>query len=156
MRVAFTPVAGALGFHTTIADPRPTFVTPERFPAASALVAEWPQRFIETWAIDARTVVCVLTHDPRIDALVVLHALRSPAAFVGAMGSTRTHLDRLNRLRVLGATDGELLRLHSPIGLDIGAATPEEIAVAIVAEVVASRSGRTSLPMRETVGRAHF
>lgn len=138
----------AWDYRTTVLDPRPLFATPERFPHASDVAALWPDRFLETWQIEPGTVVCVLTHDPRVDVSVLMKALRSPARFVGAMGSTRTHFDRLDRLRRAGANDEELSRLHSPIGLDIGASTPSEIALAILAEIVASKSGKNGVPMK--------
>lgn len=137
----------AWDYRTTVLDPRPLFATPERFPHASDVIPLWPDKFFEEWPIDAETVVVVLTHDPRVDVPVLLRALRSPARFVGAMGSTTTHFDRLDRLRRAGTSEAELSHLHSPIGLDIGARTPSEIALAILAEVVASKSGKLGFPM---------
>nr|WP_157165829.1 XdhC/CoxI family protein [Streptomyces typhae] len=137
-----------LGYHVTLCDARPVFATPQRFPEADEVVVEWPHRYLERTATDARTVLCVLTHDAKFDVPVLVRALRMPVAFVGAMGSRRTHEDRDRRLRDAGATDAELARLHSPIGLDLGARTPEETALSIAAEIVATRRGGTGVPLR--------
>ncbi|MFI6427891.1 XdhC family protein [Promicromonospora sp. NPDC050880] len=139
-----------LGYRTTVCDARATFTTPERFPDAEVVV-DWPHRYLEAQAdvglLDARTVVCVLTHDPRFDLPLLTAALRMPVAYVGAMGSHRTHEERLARLRDAGLTSGELDRLHSPIGLDLGARTPQETALSIAAEIVAHRHGGTGAPL---------
>jgi xanthine dehydrogenase accessory factor len=131
-----------LGYRVTVCDARPVFATPARFPTADDVIADWPDRYLtaeaERGAIDARTAICVLTHDPRFDVPLLQVALRLPAVgYVGAMGSRRTHVDRLHRLRVAGVTELELRRLASPIGLDLGARTPEETAVSIAAEIIA-------------------
>jgi xanthine dehydrogenase accessory factor len=135
-----------LGYRVTVCDARPVFATRSRFPDADEVVVEWPHRYLtaeaEAGRVDGRTVIAVLTHDPKFDVPVLEVALRLPdVAFVGAMGSRRTHSDRLERLREAGLTDAELARLSSPIGLDLGARTPEETAVSIAAEVVALRWG---------------
>ncbi|ELP62644.1 XdhC family protein [Streptomyces turgidiscabies] len=130
-----------LGYHVTVCDARPVFATPARFPEADEIVVEWPHRYLERTAVDARTVVCVLTHDAKFDVPLLRLALRLPVAYVGAMGSRRTHLDRNERLREVGVTELELARLRSPIGLDLGARTPEETALSIVSEIVAERRG---------------
>ncbi|MFE6974059.1 XdhC family protein [Streptomyces sp. NPDC057682] len=132
-----------LGHHVTVCDARPVFATRARFPDADDLVVDWPHRYLASTATDARTVLCVLTHDPRFDIPLLETALRLPVAYIGAMGSRRTHEDRQRRLREAGLTDRELNRLHSPIGLDLGARTPEETALSIVAEIVAERRGGT-------------
>ncbi|MFD7868546.1 XdhC family protein [Streptomyces sp. NPDC059783] len=132
-----------LGHHVTVCDARPVFATRARFPDADDLVVDWPHRYLASTATDARTVLCVLTHDPRFDIPLLETALRLPVAYIGAMGSRRTHEDRERRLREAGLTDRELNRLHSPIGLDLGARTPEETALSIVAEIVAERRGGT-------------
>ncbi|MGW2590634.1 XdhC family protein [Streptomyces sp. NPDC001515] len=132
-----------LGHHVTVCDARPVFATRARFPDADELVVDWPHRYLASTATDARTVLCVLTHDPRFDIPLLETALRLPVAYVGAMGSRRTHEDRERRLREAGLTDRELNRLHSPIGLDLGARTPEETALSIAAEIVAERRGGT-------------
>jgi xanthine dehydrogenase accessory factor len=140
-----------LGYHVTLCDARPTFATRKRFPAADELVVMWPHRFLEQTAVDERTVICVLTHDPKFDVPLLERALYTPARYIGAMGSRRTHLDRLERLRAAGVTEAALARLSSPIGLDLGARTPEETAVAIAAEIIALAWGGTG--QRLTDGR---
>jgi xanthine dehydrogenase accessory factor len=136
-----------LGYHVTVCDARPVFATRVRFPEADDLVVDWPHRYLRRTATDERTVLCVLTHDAKFDVPLLETALRLPVAFVGAMGSRRTHEDRNRRLREIGLTDGELSRLRSPIGLDLGARTPEETALSIAAEIVAARRGGTGLPL---------
>ncbi|MFF9091100.1 XdhC family protein [Streptomyces sp. NPDC014991] len=136
-----------LGYHVTVCDARPVFATPDRFPYADEVVVDWPHRYLRRTATDARTVLCVLTHDAKFDVPLLKVALRLPVAFVGAMGSRRTHEDRNRRLRSEGVTEPELSRLHSPIGLDLGARTPEETALSITAEIVAARRGGTGVPL---------
>uniref|UniRef100_UPI0033FD1DB2 XdhC family protein n=1 Tax=unclassified Streptomyces TaxID=2593676 RepID=UPI0033FD1DB2 len=130
-----------LGYRVTVCDARPVFATRARFPEADEIAVEWPHTYLERTGTDARTVLCVLTHDPRFDVPLLKLALRLPVAYVGAMGSRRTHLDRVERLRAVGVTEAELSRLRSPIGLDLGARTPEETALSIAAEIVATRHG---------------
>jgi xanthine dehydrogenase accessory factor len=144
-----------LGYRVTVCDARAVFATARRFPDADEVVVEWPHRYLARTPVDPRTVICVLTHDPKFDVPLLEVALRTPAAYVGAMGSRRTHDDRLARLREIGLTDAELGRLHSPIGLDLGARTPEETAVAIAAEIVARRWGGSGRPLGETDGAIH-
>ncbi|MBA9049704.1 MULTISPECIES: XdhC family protein [Streptomyces] len=132
-----------LGYHVTVCDARPVFATRRRFPDADELVVDWPHRCLESTEVDENTVICVLTHDPKFDVPLLQRALRTPARYIGAMGSRRTHEDRLRRLREEGMTEAELSRLSAPIGLDLGARTPEETAVAIMAEVIALRWGGT-------------
>ncbi|MFF3257927.1 XdhC family protein [Streptomyces sp. NPDC002932] len=136
-----------LGYHVTVCDARPVFATKSRFPEADELVIEWPHRYLARTTVDARTVLCVLTHDAKFDIPLLQAALRMPAAYVGAMGSRRTHLERNERLREAGVTELELARLRSPIGLDLGARTPEETALSIAAEIVADRRGGTGVPL---------
>ncbi|MFD5800511.1 XdhC family protein [Streptomyces sp. NPDC127020] len=136
-----------LGYHVTVCDARPVFATPARFPAADEVVVDWPHRYLRSTSTDARTVLCVLTHDAKFDVPLLTEALRMPVAFVGAMGSRRTHRDRDRRLREAGLTERELSRLRSPIGLDLGARTPEETALSIAAEIVAARRGGTGEPL---------
>ncbi|MEU7202760.1 XdhC/CoxI family protein [Streptomyces sp. NPDC045470] len=136
-----------LGHHVTVCDARPVFATRARFPDADEVVVDWPHRYLETQELDARTALCVLTHDAKFDVPLLERALRLPVAYVGAMGSRRTHLDRLARLRAIGLTELELNRLRSPIGLDLGARTPEETALSIAAEIVANRRGGTGTPL---------
>lgn len=137
--VAVTNAAAVLGYAVTVVDPRPVFLTDERFPAADQRVVGWPTRVLAETPVDESTVVVVLSHDDRFDAAVIDLALRRGAGYVGAMGSRATHERRLEELRALGTPD--LGRLRSPIGLDIGAVTPAEIAVAVMAEVIAVRNG---------------
>ncbi|MGC5395118.1 XdhC family protein [Streptomyces sp. DT20] len=136
-----------LGYHVTVCDARPVFATKARFPEADELVIEWPHRYLARTTVDARTVLCVLTHDAKFDVPLLEAALKLPAAYVGAMGSRRTHLERNERLREAGVTELELARLRSPIGLDLGARTPEETALSIAAEIVADRRGGTGVPL---------
>jgi xanthine dehydrogenase accessory factor len=136
-----------LGYQVTVCDARPVFATPARFPEADEVVVDWPHRYLRRTATDARTVLCVLTHDAKFDVPLLTEALRMPVAFVGAMGSRRTHADRTRRLREAGLTDRELARLRSPIGLDLGARTPEETALSVAAEIVALRRGGTGVPL---------
>ncbi len=157
---AVARVGEFLGYHVTVCDARPVFATTSRFPAADEVVVSWPHKYLaaeqEAGRIDRRTVVCVLTHDPKFDVPVLEHALRLPeVAYVGAMGSRRTHEDRLARLREAGLSEDELARLSSPIGLDLGARTPEETAVSIAAEIIARRWGGSGDPLSATDGRIH-
>ena len=148
-----------LGYRVTVCDARPVFATERRFPDAHEVVVEWPHRYlarsVAAGAIDPRTVICVLTHDPKFDVPLLEVALRSAAGYVGAMGSRRTHDERLVLLRESGVTESELARLHSPIGLDIGARTPEETAVSVAAEIIRSRWGGTGRPLLATSGPIH-
>ena len=144
-----------LGYRVTVCDARPVFATASRFPEADEVVTDWPHRFLAKVSTDERTVICVLTHDPKFDVPLLEVALRMPAAYIGAMGSRRTHDDRLARLREAGLTEPELARLRSPIGLDLGARTPEETAVAIAAELIQLRWGGTGQPLTTTRGRIH-
>ncbi|WP_435841977.1 XdhC family protein, partial [Streptomyces fragilis] len=137
-----------LGFHVTVCDARPVFATVSRFPEADEVVVDWPHRYLENTAVDPRTALCVLTHDPKFDVPLLTAALGLDVAYVGAMGSRRTHLDRLARLREEGVGEQALARLRSPIGLDLGARTPQETALSIVAEIVACRRGGTGVPLR--------
>ncbi|WDO10373.1 XdhC family protein [Streptomyces murinus] len=141
-----------LGHHVTVCDARPVFATPARFPDADEVVVDWPHRYLRRTATDARTVLCVLTHDAKFDVPLLKVALGMPLAFIGAMGSRRTHEDRARRLRAEGVSERQLARLRSPIGLDLGARTPEETALSIAAEIVAARRGGTGVPL--TGGRA--
>lgn len=157
---ALTQQAALLGYRVTVCDARPVFATPARFPGAEDVVVDWPHRYLaaqaERGAIDARTAICVLTHDPKFDVPVLEVALRLPeVGYIGVMGSRRTHEDRMQRLREAGLGDAELSRLSSPIGLDLGARTPEETAVSIAAEIIARRWGGGGRPLSETDGRIH-
>ncbi|MGH3468759.1 MAG: XdhC family protein [Thermocrispum sp.] len=142
---AMVRVGAFLGYRVTVCDARPVFATASRFPDADEVVVEWPHRYlsaeVDAGRVDARTVVAVLTHDPKFDVPVLQVALRAKLGYVGAMGSRRTHDDRLDRLGEAGLTDDELGGLASPIGLHLGARTPEETAVSIAAEIIALRWG---------------
>src|SRR5258705_5995712 len=130
-----------LGYHVTVCDARPVFATSKRFPGADEVVVDWPHRYLQAeldaGRVDARTVICVLTHDPKFDVPVLQLALAHEFAYIGAMGSRRTHEERIERLREAGLTDDDLARLSSPIRLDLGARRPHETAVNIAAEVIA-------------------
>jgi xanthine dehydrogenase accessory factor len=144
-----------LGYRVTVCDARPVFATASRFPDADEVITDWPHRYLSGISTDTRTVICVLTHDPKFDVPLLEVALRRPAAYIGAMGSRRTHEDRLARLREAGMSEYELARLRSPIGLDLGARTPEETAVAIAAELIQLRWGGSGRPLTATTGRIH-
>lgn len=152
---AVARVGAFLGYRVTVCDARGTFATPQRFPDADEVVVEWPHKYLARTDVDARTVVCVTTHDWKFDVPLLELALRMPLAYVGALGSRRTHEDRLARLRERGLTEEELARLHSPIGLDIGARTPEQTAVSIAAEIIRDQWGGTGVPLRELEGPVH-
>ncbi|MEV6402116.1 XdhC/CoxI family protein [Streptomyces bobili] len=144
---ALVRIGSFLGYRVTVCDARPVFATRNRFPEADEIVVDWPHRYLERTQVDARTVLCVLTHDAKFDVPLLRLALRLPVAYVGAMGSRRTHLDRNARLREVGVTELELARLRSPIGLDLGARTPEETALSIAAEIVANRRGGSGVAL---------
>jgi xanthine dehydrogenase accessory factor len=152
---ALSAAASLLGYRVTVCDARAVFTTPARFPTAAEVVVAWPSDYLAGTGTDARTVICVLTHDEKFDIPLLEAALRLDVAYVGAMGSRRTHDRRMHRLRGAGLTEDELDRLHSPIGLDLGASTPEETAVSILAEVLASRTGTSGTPLRGRSGPIH-
>jgi xanthine dehydrogenase accessory factor len=152
--VALASAASAIGYRVTVCDPRPLFATASRFPTADVVV-QWPTTWLASQQLDERAVICVLAHDDRFDAEIIAQALALPVAFVGAMGSRRTHDRRLASLRDRGVGEEAIARLRSPIGLDIGASTPEETAISILAEVIAHRSGATGRPLRESSGSIH-
>jgi xanthine dehydrogenase accessory factor len=133
---ALAEVGRFLGYRVTVCDARARFATRERFPDVDELVVDWPDRFLERAPIDERTAICVLTHDHKFDIPLLKVALRTPAGYVGAMGSRRTTEDRNERLRAEGVSDDELARIRAPIGLRIGARSPQEVAIAIAAEIV--------------------
>jgi xanthine dehydrogenase accessory factor len=157
---AVARVGSFLGYHVTVCDARPVFATKSRFPGADEVVVKWPhdylQNEVDEGRVDARTVIAVLTHDPKFDVPLLEVALRLPeVAYVGAMGSRRTHEDRLERLREAGLTEAELSRMSSPIGLDLGARTPEETAVSIAAEIIALRWGGRGERLGTLAGPIH-
>jgi len=151
---ALAAAARLLGYRVTVCDPRSLFATPERFPDAEVVV-QWPTSYLPSTEVDTRTVICVLSHDTRFDTQVIEQALALPVAFVGAMGSRRTSDTRFAELRRRGVTEESLARLHSPIGLDLGASTPEETAISILAQVLAERSAKAAAPLRDTSGSIH-
>ncbi|HET9118258.1 MAG TPA: XdhC/CoxI family protein [Pseudonocardiaceae bacterium] len=150
-----------LGYHVTVCDARPVFATKSRFPDAHEVIVNWPHRYLkeeaEAGRIDRRTVITVLTHDPKFDVPVLVEALKLDLAYLGAMGSRRTHTDREARLREAGVTDEELKKIASPIGLDLGARTPEETAVSIAAEIISLRwgGGATRTRLADAEGPIH-
>ena len=157
---AVARIGSFLDYKVTVCDARPVFATNARFPHADEVVVEWPHRYLAREAdegrVDGRTVIAVLTHDPKFDVPLLEVALRLPAvAYVGAMGSRRTHEDRLERLREAGLTAGELKPLSSPIGLDLGARTPEETAVSIAAEIIAKQWGGSGEHLSHASGPIH-
>jgi xanthine dehydrogenase accessory factor len=153
--MAAARIGAFLGYRVTVCDARPVFATRERFPDADEVVRAWPHEYLASTDVDERTVVCVLTHDPKFDIPLLVAALRTPAGYIGVMGSRRTHEDRAARLRAEGVGEADLARLASPVGLDLGARTPEETAVSIAAEVIRSRWGGTGRPLTELTGDIH-
>jgi xanthine dehydrogenase accessory factor len=157
---AVARIGGFLGYHVTVCDARPVFATRSRFPSADTVEVQWPHKYLKAEVaagrIDERTVICVLTHDPKFDVPLLEVALRlEHVAYVGAMGSRRTHEDRLARLREAGLSEEEIGRLSSPIGLDLGARTPEETAVSIAAEIIALRWGGHGRRLADVSGPIH-
>lgn len=152
---ALVRMGNFLGYHVTVCDARRAFVTRQRFPSADEVVVEWPHRYLQDTDIDQRTAICVLTHDPKFDVPLLEVALRTDVGYIGAMGSRRTHEDRLRRLRERGLSEKELARLRSPIGLDIGGRTSAETAVSIAAEIIQQRWQGSGLPLTDTHGRIH-
>jgi xanthine dehydrogenase accessory factor len=152
---AVARVGKFLGYYVTVCDARGVFATSKRFPEADEVVVRWPHQYLDEITVDSRTAICVLTHDPKFDVPLLQVALKTPAGYIGAMGSRRTHDDRTAKLREAGVTDEELARLHSPIGLDVHARTPEETAVSIAAELIQTRWGGSGQPLTATQGRIH-
>lgn len=154
---AVTRMGNLLGYRVTVCDAREVFATRRRFSDADEVIVDWPHRHLASIAntLDARTVITVLTHDLKFDVPLLDLALRLDVSYVGAMGSRRTHEARLTRLREIGLTEKQLAALHSPIGLDLGARTPDETALSIFAEVVATRTGATARPLRTATGPIH-
>ena len=152
---ALSQAGSFLGYRVTVCDARPVFATPSRFPHADEIVIDWPHRYQDRTEVDTRTAVCVLTHDAKFDIPLLSRALELPVGYVGAMGARRTHEQRLERLREVGVREAQLARLHSPIGLDLGARTPEETAISITAEIIAHTNHRTGLPLTHSTGPIH-
>ena len=151
--VALANAAAALGYRVSVCDARPVFATPERFPSADEVVVQWPTEYLARTPVDERTVICILTHDERFDVDLIEAALALDVAYVGAMGSRSTHEARVAALADRGISD--LARLHSPIGLDLGASSPEETAISILAEVLAERTGASGARLVDVRGAIH-
>ncbi len=143
--VPLVELATVLGFRTTVVDARGQFANRERFPRASEVVVAYADDYLAGRRLDASTYVVVLTHDPKLDDPALIHALKTDARYVGAIGSRKTHAKRVERLREAGLTDGQIEKIHAPIGLDIDAQNPEEIALAIMAEIIAAKNGVPAL-----------
>lgn len=154
---ALVRVAKVLGYRVTVCDAREVFATARRFPTADEVVVDWPHRHLEQVGerLGPSDAVCVLTHDARFDVPALVAALSTDVGYIGVMGSRRTHADRLERLRQAGVDDAGLARLHAPIGLDLGARTPEETAISICAEIISSRTRHPGTPLREGAGPIH-
>lgn len=149
---ALAPLAKELGYQVTIADARERFARARRFSRAAEVAIGWPQELLAQRRLGPRDVVLVFTHDPKFDEPALTAALAGDAGYIGALGSRRTVADRNRRLRAAGVTDDQLARIHQPCGLDVGARTPEETAISILAEMIAVRAGRGGAPLRETSG----
>ncbi len=134
--------ARVLGFRTTVIDPRPAFATPDRFSHADRLLIDWPDEALPTLALNEGSYVAVLSHDDKLDVPALAVALNSPARYIGALGSRKTMAQRAEKLRALGISEAQVARVHNPIGLDLGGRQPEEMALAIMAEIVAARNGK--------------
>jgi xanthine dehydrogenase accessory factor len=155
---ALVRTARVMGFRVTVCDARRAFATTARFPLADEVVVAWPDRYLKSLgdALTSRDAVCVLTHDSKFDVPAIVAALGTGVGYLGALGSRRTHADRLARLREAGVSEGELARLHAPIGLDLGARTPEETAISICAEIISVRTGRSDIrPLTDTERPIH-
>jgi xanthine dehydrogenase accessory factor len=154
---ALAKVAKVLGYRVTVCDARAVFATVQRFPMADEVVNDWPDRYLAKVGDDLgpRDAVCVLTHDHKFDVPAIAAAVKTAVGYLGAMGSRRTHEGRVERLHDAGVTDEEIARVQSPIGLDIGARTPEETAISICAEIIGMRTGRQARSLRDTAGPIH-
>jgi xanthine dehydrogenase accessory factor len=154
---ALAKVAKVLGYHVTVCDARAVFATVLRFPMADEVINDWPDRYLAKVGdeLGPRDAICVLTHDHKFDVPAIAGAVRTGVGYLGAMGSRRTHGERVERLRDAGVDDAGLARVHAPIGLDLGARTPEETAISICAEIIGARTGRRAHSLRETEGPLH-
>jgi len=148
-------VAADIGYRVTICDAREPFVSSPRFSESAEVVVEWPDRYLDGQELGPRDVVLVFTHDPKFDEPALTAALDTGAGYVGALGSRRTQERRVERLRDAGLEEGSIARINAPCGLDVGARTPSETAISILAEVIAVRTGRTGESLRETSGPIH-
>ena len=154
---ALAKVAKILGYRVVVCDAREVFATRRRFPMADEVVVSWPGPVFAQRGdtLSARDAVCILTHDPKFDVPAVQGAVRTNVGYIGVMGSRTTHAKRMERLVESGVTDAELARLMSPIGLDLGARTPEETAISICAEIIATRTGKTAPSLKDSEGPIH-
>ena len=152
---AVCKIAAILGWRTVVIDPRAKFATRERLPSAQEIVVAWPDEAFDRIGLERADSVIVLTHDPKVDDPAISEALRRGASYVGALGSRRTQATRRERLAEAGVPEADLDRVHGPVGLDIGADTPQETAVSIVAEVIGARAGRSGRNLTATTGRIH-
>jgi xanthine dehydrogenase accessory factor len=152
---ALSTVGRFLGYRVTVCDARAVFATSRRFPDADEVVVDWPHRWLESAPVDERTVICVLTHDSKFDVPLLTHALRKPAAYIGALGSRQTHQRRVTLLRQAGVSEARLARLRGPIGLDLGGLTAPQTALSIAAEIVALRHGGTGRPLADLATPIH-
>jgi xanthine dehydrogenase accessory factor len=150
-------VAKILGYHVTVCDPRPVFATRKRFPMADEIAVDWPNRYLEKIGPDLgpRDAACVLTHDAKLDVPALVAALNTRVGYIGVMGNRRTHINRQERLRDAGVDDAGLARMMAPIGLDIGARTPEETALSICSEIISLRTGHRVPSLRDRGGPIH-
>jgi xanthine dehydrogenase accessory factor len=148
-------VASEVGYRVTICDARAPFINSPRFSRAAEAVVDWPDRYLDGQVLDRRDVVLVFTHDSKFDEPALIAALRTSAGYIGALGSRRTQDRRVARLRAAGLDESAIARIHAPCGLDVGARTPAETVVSILAEVIAVRTGRAGAPLRETSGPIH-
>lgn len=154
---ALAKVAKVLGYRVTVCDARAVFATVQRFPMADEVVNDWPDRYLAKVGdeLGPRDAICVLTHDHKFDVPAIAAAVKTRVGYLGAMGSRRTHEGRVERLREAGVTDADIARVMSPIGLDVGARTPEETAVSVCAEIIALRTGHHAQSLRDTAGPIH-
>ena len=154
---ALVRVAKVLGYRVTVCDAREVFATRRRFPDADEVVVDWPHRLLEREgaSLGPRDAICVLTHDHKFDVPAIVAALRTDVGYLGAMGSRRTHAERVARLEAEGVAASDIARVMAPIGLDIGSRTPEETAISICAEIIASRTGRPAPNLRDATGAIH-
>jgi xanthine dehydrogenase accessory factor len=150
---AVVKYAEPLGFRIVVVDARQTLATTERFPTVDQLLVSWPEEAYAQLPINSNSAIVILTHDPKFDEPAILGALKTTAGYIGAVGSRKTNVDRRLRLLEAGATDAQIDRVHGPIGLDIGGKSPEEMAISILAEIIAVRNGRNGGSLREASGR---